>query len=166
METVICECNTISYIDAIAVLIAFGALIVSIVNVRAYKQLQKDYNKMVESQTLTGRGALETQVRSAIGEAYQNWVSLGVILAKEPDNEFLHAVVSGAEEVYRNAYEDACGKYNDGKIDKERFRLMYQTEIRRLVEEEPHKEFYSSNQSPYDATLKVYNEWFHRERIK
>lgn len=34
----------------------------------------------------------------------------------------------------------------DGKIDKERFRKMYQREIRRLVEEEPHKQSYAGVQ--------------------
>ena len=164
MEKIVCECNVIPFVDVIAALIALISLIVAIVNVKAYMRLQKEYNKMVETQMLTGQGALETQVRSAIGEAYQNWVSLGVMLAKNPTDDFLKNVVAGAEEVYRNAYEDACGKYNDGKVDKDRFKLMYQTEIRRLVEEEPHKEFYANNQSPYDATLKVYNEWYHQER--
>lgn len=119
---------------------------------------------MVKTQTLTGQGELETQVRSAIAEAYQAWVNLAVMLAEKPGDEFLKRAVAGAEEIYRNAYEDACGKYNDSKINKTRFKLMYQAEIRQLVEEEPHRRYYSDRQSPYDATLKVYDEWYHPEK--
>lgn len=163
---------SITITDVLAVLVAMIALFVAVINYQKYKtlqnesnELQKKYNDMVHIQTLTGMGALETQVRAAIADAYKNVVDMLVLLAKDPENEAIQKAYFGTEEVYRNTYEDACGKYIDGKIDKNRFRKMYQTEIRKLVEEEPHKEYYSGNQSPYDCTIKVYNEWFHQERV-
>lgn len=87
-------------------------------------------------------------------------VELAVEIEKNPDSKMLQFAYSAAEESYRNAYEDACGKYLDEKIDKIRFKKMYQREIRRLVEEEPHKDMYAGTQTPYASTVAVYKEWF------
>lgn len=164
-------CNTFSYTDFVSILISFFALIASIINFINYKKLQtqnndlqEKYNEMVDIQTLTAQGALETQVRTAINEAYKQVIDIAAKLQAEPENKMLQSIYISMEELYRNAYEDACAKYIDNKIDKERFRRMYLSEIRRLVEEEPHKEAYSTNQTAYDCTLKVYNEWHHPER--
>lgn len=170
-ENIICGCTTVSVTDWISIGIAFIALILSALNYYKYKTLQKEsnnlqkkYNEMVNTQTLTAQGALETQVRATISEAYKQVVDMAVILQKEPGNVELQRIYRSTEEVYRNAYEDACAKYIDGKIDKERFKKMYLGEILRLVEEEPHREAYATNQTTYDCTLKVYNEWLHPER--
>lgn len=165
-------CTSFSIPDWISVGIAAIALIFAVLNYFKYKTLQKEsndlqekYNEMVSTQTLTAQGALETQVRAAISDAYKQVVDMAVIVQKDPGNEEYQRIYKSTEEVYRNAYEDACAKYIDGKIDKERFRRFYLLEIRRLVEEEPHREAYATNQTAYDCTLKVYNEWHHPERI-
>ena len=170
--SVACSCTVIAVKDWISVGIALVALVFAILNYRKYKELQKEnnvlqqkYNEMVNTQMLTAQGALETQVREAINEAFKHVVDMAMILQKNPKDEKIQQLYKSTEEVYRNAYEDACAKYIDGKIDKERFKKMYHSEIRRLVEEEPHKFAYATNQSAYDCTLKVYNEWFHPERI-
>lgn len=167
----VCGCTSFSIPDWISVGIAAIALIFAVLNYFKYKTLQKEsndlqekYNEMVNTQTLTAQGALETQVRAAIADAFKQVADMAVILQKEPGNERIQQLYKSTEEVYRNAYEDACAKYIDGKIDKERFRRLYLLEIRRLVEEEPHREAYATNQTAYDCTLKVYNEWHHPER--
>src|SRR6266404_1222719 len=53
-----------------------------------------------------------------------------------------------------NAYEEACAKYLDEKIDRERFRKTYNVEIRRLVQDPAHHEFFDGVRSPYKAILK------------
>ena len=173
----LCTCSS-SLLDWISLFVAVAALIVALLNYLKYRKLQKEnnelqqqsnglqekYNEMVKVQTLSAQGSLETQVRSAISDAYKQVADMAVVLQSDPGNEKLQELYKGAEEVYRNAYEDACAKYLDDKIDKERFRTMFLSEIRRLVEEEPHCKAYATNQSAYDCTLKVYNEWFHSER--
>lgn len=170
-ESIICGCTSVSVADWISIGIAAIALIFAALNYFKYKTLQKEsndlqqkYNEMVGIQTLTAQGALETQVRAAISEAYKQVADMAVKLQNDLGNEELQRIYRSTEEVYRNAYEDACAKYIDGKIDKERFKKMYLGEIRRLVEEEPHREAYATNQTAYDCTLKVYNEWLHPER--
>ena len=83
-----------------------------------------------------------------------------MLVAEKPNDGTLCKAFEGTEEIYRNAYEDACDKYRQGKVNKEGFRRMYQIEIRRLVEEEPYKKYYEDNQSPYINTLNVYREWY------
>jgi len=56
-----------------------------------------------------------------------------------------------------NIYDDACGTYLYGKINKKRFRLLFGTEIKQMVENPAHSEFYSGEEANnYKKTLKVY----------
>lgn len=58
-----------------------------------------------------------------------------------------------------NAYEESCAKYLDNKVDKKRFKKLYKTEIRQLVEKAELKKYFDGVSSNYKATLKVYKEW-------
>jgi hypothetical protein len=69
-----------------------------------------------------------------------------------------------AQEDLRNAYEEACSRYRDGKVDKERFKRMYSTEIRQLVEDEAQKKEYDTISTRYECTVAVYKEWFQLEK--
>lgn len=66
-------------------------------------------------------------------------------------------------EDYLNAFDEACTKYIDGKIDKTRFKKTYFDELRQLVENDAFKDRYSDPQTKYEATVKVYKEWKNRE---
>ena len=47
-----------------------------------------------------------------------------------------NSILSSVFEDYLNAYDEACAKYIDNKIDKVRFKKMYFDEIKNLVENE------------------------------
>ena len=150
-------------VDILALIVSGISMILVWNNNARYKKLQSQYNDMVNVQTLTAQGALETQIRSSISESVYYMALIGVEMAKDTENagnELLQQAYYAAEETYRNAYEDACGKYLDGKVDKNRFKKLYNVEIRRLVEDEPYKRYYENNQSAYTSTLTVYREWF------
>jgi TRAP-type C4-dicarboxylate transport system substrate-binding protein len=66
-----------------------------------------------------------------------------------------------AQENYINAYEEACAKYLDNKMDKVRFKKTYNIELRNIVNEL--KQYFDSVSSPYTAIKKVYNEWENNE---
>lgn len=63
-----------------------------------------------------------------------------------------------------NAYEEACSKYIDGKVDKKRFKKLYKTEIRKLVEHKDLSNYFDALRSEFKAILKVYNEWVNLEK--
>lgn len=73
-------------------------------------------------------------------------------------------VLKAAMESNVNAYEAACAKYLDGKIDKVRFRKSYKIEVRNLVQDPNHREFFDAITSSYKAILKVYDEWENLEK--
>lgn len=147
------------YIDLLALLVAAAALVLSYFNYRKYAELTTQYNSIAQTQALSDQGNLETQLRNSIFSASKYITELALELEKNPDSKILLKALLMAEENYRNVYEDACSKYIDGKVNKKRFRNMYQKEIKQLVEDNPHKEFYASVQSPYTCTISVYDEW-------
>jgi hypothetical protein len=63
-----------------------------------------------------------------------------------------------------NAYEEAVSKYLDDKVDRKRFKKLYQIEIRQLVEKQELKKYFDGVSSRYKAILKVYNEWENHEK--
>ena len=69
-----------------------------------------------------------------------------------------------AQEDLRNAYEEACSRYLDEKVDKERFKRMYYSEIQNLVENKEQIEHFDTVKSRYKCILKVYKEWFDLEK--
>jgi len=81
--------------------------------------------------------------------------------------------LSGMTKAYRealedhlNAYENACTKYIDGKIDRQRFRQSYVTEIRNLCEQKQgtiHDLLHPESTSRFEAIWKVYKEWHRHE---
>ncbi|MGW6297976.1 hypothetical protein [Peribacillus butanolivorans] len=58
-----------------------------------------------------------------------------------------------------NAYEEACAKYLDKKVDRKRFKKIYKAEIKQLVENESHTNHFHPTTSRFKAILKVYNKW-------
>jgi hypothetical protein len=66
-----------------------------------------------------------------------------------------------------NAYEDACAKYLDKKIDRGRFFKSYSKEIENICTQENNeiaKFMHPADTSSYQAIWKVYREWFVREK--
>lgn len=146
--------------NIVSLIISICSFIISAINLYMYIKLTSRYNDMVSTQTLTAQGAFETQIRSLISDATKELTHYTVELQRSPDNTILQQAYYTAEEQYRNAYEEACGKYIDNKIDKIRFEKLYKQEIYKLVNDENQKQFYATNQSTYASTISVYKEWF------
>ena len=144
----------------IEMIIACISFVVSIINLFFYIRFQGKYNESAKTQTLTAQGAIETQIRNSISDASKEVRHCAIDVEKHPQNKVIMQAYLCAEEMYRNAYEDACAKYIDGKIDKERFEKMYKQEIYKLVNDEKQAEYYSKNQTPYSSTVAVYKQWF------
>lgn len=140
--------------------IAGLALLVSVINVVLYYRLQGKYNEMTKTQMLTAQGAIEIQVRNSISDANKQILYYATEVGINPSSKVTQQAYFTAEEMYRNAYEDACAKYLDRKIDVERFEKMYKQEIYKLVNDPQQKDFYATNQTAYASTVAVYKHWF------
>ena len=66
-------------------------------------------------------------------------------------------------EMVCNAYDEAWAKYLDGKVDKVRFKKLYYTEIKNLVEDNNTKPHYNTIDSKFQATIKI-EEWNNFEK--
>jgi hypothetical protein len=75
-----------------------------------------------------------------------------------------------AAEDYVNQYENACAKYIDNKIDKERFKRTYFSEIRTLCEVKANENsilfdlLNPEATSKFQAIWRVYREWYYLEK--
>ncbi len=78
--------------------------------------------------------------------------------------EIYEKIFFSAVENNLNAYEEACAKYLDKKVDCERFKKTYKKEIRQLVENKNLKKYFDAVSSSYKAILKVYKEWENLEK--
>lgn len=111
-------------------------------------------------------GQEELEIRKMISAARKDFLDIAEKISDEELDEkknFLLQRFEAAKEDLANVYDEACMKYLDGKIDKERFKKSYTVEIRRIVENQTFKELYSDVSSKFQATLKVYKEWNHSE---
>ena len=111
-----------------------------------------------KSYSLT-KGQVEMQIREMISSAKWRYADLGIQLSHDNENTTLKASTTAALEDVLNAYDEACAKYIDNKVDRERFKKLYVTEIRNLVEDENTKHYYIMPQSRFQPTVKVYRKW-------
>jgi hypothetical protein len=122
-------------------------------------------------------GQAETSLRTMISASRQRVedfaVQIGALLEGRRLTELdareirrmepLQRALRSAVEANMNAYEDACAKYLDGKIDKERFQEMYVDEIKTLCEEKDSliaDLLHPKERSPFRSIWKVYSDWF------
>jgi len=110
------------------------------------------------------KGQAEMQIRAMISGAELNYQKVSIQHSTNTKNKVLEHAVKSALEVVLNAYDEACAKYNDNKIDRIRFKQLYIDEIRNIVEDENTKVYYQMPQSKYKATIKVYDEWNNLEK--
>lgn len=166
--------------EIVAVIVSIVALVVTLVNVVFYVKLTTKYNALVQEQNKISieqnkisQGQAETQMRELIMRARQE-VSVcseklvNCVLRDNKNSSQLQTVYQkmfdAAQEDLRNAYEEACSRYLDEKVDKERFKRMYYSEIQNLVENKEQIEHFDTVKSRYKCILKVYKEWFDLEK--
>ena len=156
--------------------IAIASILSIVATVIAYRagkksnELATQNTALATENTRLSNGALEIQIRDMISQARRFLASAiqNSLLAKiNPEiannagmQELVGSLLENAQEDFLYAYEEACMKYIDGKVDKVRFKKTYFKEIQNVVERNE-SEFGAS--SPYTAIKKVYKEWFDLE---
>ncbi|WP_321834367.1 hypothetical protein [Clostridium butyricum] len=115
------------------------------------------YNKLVQ-------GQVEVQIRERITNARIRYEDLTIRYKNDLNNNLITDVFESAKEEFLNSYDEACQKYLDKKVDKQRFKKSYMVEIQSIVKNTSFKEKYDTQSTPYKATVKVYNKWFDLEK--
>ena len=144
--------------------------------------------------SLISQGEIEFQMATIIKDANYRVADLGLIRVKHEeyiksnlnsssssnnsvdDRQIIEALENDEIYVYKrgmheqaietmlNVYDEACAKYLDGKVDKERFRRSYHKSIRHLVESGEFENQFNTPCSSYKCILRVYDKWFNLEK--
>ena len=153
-------------IPSISLIISIGAIIKSYITDAKANKLSKENTKLANAN-------IELEIRNLIRETRKDLddkiAKFLFLKEKEKGNSLTsdekinlpiyEKQYNNARQEYLNAYEEACMKYIDGKIDKERFKKTYIVELRNIVGSDSLKQYIDSTSSPYNAIKKVYNEW-------
>jgi hypothetical protein len=129
-------------------------------------------------------GQAENELRNSIRTTKSRVEDIGLQMAslldgKRPDQlnaqerrhfGVLDKIFRSAVEENLNAYENACAKYRDRKIDRKRFKQTYYTEVRKLCEPPLDGSpsaikdlMHPADTSSFQAIWMVFREWHHRE---
>jgi len=141
---------------------------------RTLNEIKNEFQKVSsksEKALKTSEGNLEISMRDSISvsrnhlaRASKDYKDFKMNHPRKKD-DFYQKLFFEALEDYINKYERACMLFLDEKIDPERFKREYRTEIRRLVEEGDYKErYFPAHSSKFKAILKVYEEWENQEK--
>jgi nicotinic acid phosphoribosyltransferase len=105
-------------------------------------------------------GFNEVQIREIINNAFYKINESSINLDRDPSNKIYTKIFFSHVECYLNIYDDLCGTYLDGKIDKIRFKKNYKDELIKLVKDPMFNEYYRPEKdelkSKYKKTLKVF----------
>lgn len=165
-------------ISIISAVFAFGSLIVAIISMIKTNNYTKTSINKSEVQNMISMANLELMVSERISNSKDRVGDITMIISPliakknasgltDDEQGTLDAqskVLDSTIENNINAYEDACTKYLDDKIDKIRFKKSYHTEIRQLVEHEKLQNYFNPVTSKFKGILKVYDEWNNLEK--
>ena len=146
-------------LTALAVLVSVIALYVSFKASQKGNELASVANDLTKTPNDMQMAQVEMQIRELILSARSRYEDKVVQFKNDEDIELCKSMLDSALEGVLNAYDEACAKYLDGKVDKERFKKLYHDEIRQLVDDATTKEKYIEPQTKFHATVKVYTEW-------
>lgn len=142
-----------------AIVIAAIGLIISIISIMMSFSAHK-----------ISQGQIELEIHQLINQAQKDVLDISIMMVEKlPDNSkdakiMIKKALNAAYERNLNAYEEACAKYLDNKVDKDRFKKNYHLDIRNLVQNEQFQDKFNPLISPYKAILKVYNDWNNLEK--
>lgn len=131
--------------------IAFWTLVVTIIGV--FIQLAI-FRKTFAIQ----KGQLEIQIRDLI-ERTRTHAETALKAVRSNSSEKIKQAANAALESHLNAYDEACQKYIENKIDQKSFKNLYFHEIYNLINNDNLKEKFV-RPTKYGATRQVYDEWF------
>lgn len=151
------------------------AILLSAYAIHQTAKTDEKANQAIDVANRISNGQIELNIASLIIQTENRVMDLSLEMSKfftdeeltpsqKKQLDFLKIAHKQAVESNLNAYEEACAKYLDEKTDKERFKRMYYTPIRRLVESDELKDNFDPVRSSFKCILKVYKQWFDLEQ--
>ena len=163
--------DTITVIIAgLSLVLSFGFGVANLKKSKSANQMASEANEIAKKNEKISQGQIELYISQLIAQTKKDVMEISLKVAEnsmeenESRKEILKKALNSAVEINLNAYEEACAKYIDNKVDKERFKKNYSVSIRQEVENPMNRERFNATTSPYRAILKVYGEWFNLEK--
>ena len=157
--------------ENLTILISFTTLIVSLVvflNSRKIRLVdEKNSNRLMEieeSNLKHNMAQTELHIQELLVNARKLFLDINLEKLKLSldDNsdakEIAEKLTSNSLQEILNAYEIACMKYIDNKVDTGRFKKTYYQEIRQIFANDSYKDFLNKENS-FHALKKVNQEW-------
>lgn len=138
-------------------ILAITSIVISLITAGATIILSYRYNKLVQAQ-------VEMQIRERITNARTRYEDFIISHVSKIMSKIKELAYESIKEDLLNAYEEACQKYLDAKVDKKRFKKSYSKELQKLVADKNFIGKYDSKSTQYEATVKVYEKWFNVEK--
>ena len=127
---------------------------------------------------LNAQGMIELEIYSKIDEAENRIadfsITMNPLIAKEKIDsltavekeslKLFRTTLKAKEQTMLNAYDTACTKYRDNKVDRSRFKKDFQTRIRNLMNDKNMSKYLENHASPYQAIIKVFHDWEDTEK--
>lgn len=148
-------------------IVSILSLIISALALYSNAKTSGEVKTLMSERTLLHNGQIEISVRNMITDSKNRFedISYQILNCETVEQKsLLSKNYHSAIESLSNAYDEACAKYLDSKIDKERFKKMYITELRNWVELDEVKDKYVRPQTKFNATVSVYEEWNNLEK--
>lgn len=145
-----------TFYEGIATFLALVAIVISVISYRRATTLSFASIELAIKEQIT---STKTRVSDIGMQIYPLTAKEKRTPTDERHLEALKISLEAAIENNLNAYEEACAKYLDKKVDRKRFEKSYRVEIRQLVEDKNLGKRFDGVTSRYKAILKVYRMW-------
>jgi hypothetical protein len=153
-----------SIYEIVSLLFSSLAIIISIVSyLRSNSIAMGNLELAIRERLSTSKTVLQNSVTQMM-PLLSKKETVGLNPAETMQFEAFEGIYKSSIEDNLNAYEEACAKYLDKKVDRKRFKKIYKAEIKQLVENQSHTIHFHPTTSRFKAILKVYNEWENLER--
>lgn len=146
-----------------AIIVSVISALISIVSIIFSHRASKKVNSIAAEQKMISQGQIELEIHQMISQTKRDVLDIALKIQGN-QTDIVQQAFETAREMNLNAYEEACSKYLDGKVDKERFKKNYHVEIRQLVENANNKDKFNAVTSKYKCILAVYAEWNNLEK--
>lgn len=146
-----------------AIIVSVISALISIVSIIFSHRASKKANSIAAEQKMISQGQIELEIHQMISQTKRDVLDIALKIQGNQTG-IVQQAFETAREMNLNAYEEACSKYLDGKVDKERFKKNYHVEIRQLVENANNEDKFNAVTSKYKCILAVYAEWNNLEK--
>lgn len=106
-----------------AIIVSVISALISIVSIIFSHRASKKANGIAAEQKMISQGQIELEIHQMISQTKRDVLDIALKIQGNQTG-IVQQAFETAREMNLNAYEEACSKYLDGKVDKERFKKI------------------------------------------